>query len=793
MKYLSGKWLAQAVADRIVAAPYRAFGLGLAVCMTMAFFAAKLEFDTGFMALLPENAHEVKEVNALRERAGGTVELVVAVGGREDARLPFARELVRALRNKPWIQRADVEFPIEFFKERKLYLLPIAQLRKLQQAIDEEIGRAKARANPLYVDREEDAPTPWAEVDTRETLEQKRGLLKSTFSSSDGKYLFVRVKPKGTSFDMSAGAVLLANIKGQVEEISPKRHGVVVRYAGGLPINQEQHQQMNEDLRFASVLALVLVLVLLAGYIRRPETLLIVAIPLVGGLCITMGITALTIGRLNLVSGFLVTALIGLGIDFEIHLYLRYLEELGESGDRVESMRKAIAGTLPGGITGALTTAAAFFSMAISDSRGFREYGQIAGLGVLVTLVAAYVMLPALALTVTRSVKRRKARGPAKRVFGRGLATMIVAASAAILIFSLYVSPRIRFRSNFKQLQSTSEAAKFSAYVDQTFGSLSPAGILVRDVEQARRVEEWLVARSKQPNAVIDRVLSLAAMTPTQVEQRVAILAEMRKSLQDVLKEKLSKADRMRVLDALKLVEARPWSPRDIPAVYRKQFMTLEEDGTFVFVWPSLEMGEDVEVIAWADELNQIQRELAAIGIPVKILDENRVAGRVLKEMRIDGPYVLAYAGIAILILLVLDFRDLRKVALVYGSLGVGLVWMLGVMYAYDIEINVFNLAIIPTVLGLGIDNAIHLQHRYSQEGPGSVGYVLSTTGSASFLASATTVIGFGAAITAHHLGVQSMGTLAVVGFSCAFFSTTVFFPALLQLLEGRQPRRGGG
>ncbi len=90
------------------------------------------------------------------------------------------------------------------------------------------------------------------------------------------------------------------------------------------------------------------------------------------------------------------------------------------------------------------------------------------------------------------------------------------------------------------------------------------------------------------------------------------------------------------------------------------------------------------------------------------------------------------------------------------------------------------------TVIGLGIDNAVHIQLRYQEEGPGALPKVVATTGSASFLASATTAIGFGAAVTAHHYGVQSMGWLAVVGLTCTFVASTIFFPSLLRILEKR-------
>jgi predicted RND superfamily exporter protein len=107
------------------------------------------------------------------------------------------------------------------------------------------------------------------------------------------------------------------------------------------------------------------------------------------------------------------------------------------------------------------------------------------------------------------------------------------------------------------------------------------------------------------------------------------------------------------------------------------------------------------------------------------------------------------------------------------------------------IEINMFNLIVIPSVIGIGIDNALHIYHRYLERGPGSLRFVLRHTGAAALLASLTTGVGFGSSLVSHHLGLRCLGTLAIIGISFTLISATVFFPALLALLE-RSPAAAG-
>ncbi|MCK5796121.1 MAG: MMPL family transporter, partial [Deltaproteobacteria bacterium] len=323
------------------------------------------------------------------------------------------------------------------------------------------VNDQKRRANPLYVDLEEDGNAEsWR--DTFKKILPKRKVnsthLKRFFVSPDGKYLFLRVKPSGTSYDMREGAKLLADIKAIVHRASPERFGVSVRYAGGLVVNQEQYVRMGADMRRVSVVSLILIVLLVAFYARRIAAPLVFAIPLVAGMVVSLAVTTLLFGQLNLVSALLISALFGLGIDFEVHLYLRFLEEFSALGSKVEAMKKAIVAVFYPALISAFTTAAAFFAIALSDFRGFREYGIIAGIGVLIALGSTFVVLPPVAMVLTRKPGRRRARkGPSTL---RWIVAPIVV--GFVVTLALVWGPKLRWHNDFRQLRGTSEAVDFS-------------------------------------------------------------------------------------------------------------------------------------------------------------------------------------------------------------------------------------------------------------------------------------------------------------------------------------------
>lgn len=783
----------QALAALIVRRPGWFAALGVVVGLIAILLARDLRFETSFAALLPTDDPAVQEVEAVKARAGGTADLIVAIrradGQCDVACEVFAEGLAARFQRQAWVARADASYPTELFEARRLLFLGQEQLRGLQEAVEDDVTRAKANAtNPLFVDLQDGLP-PWEATESFLKREEADAPLSASMASADGRYRFVRVKPRGTSYDMAEGAETLRRAAELVSDARPQDHQLQVRFSGALPVNQEQHQIMTRDLARASVIALVAILLLLTAYTRQIAASLIIALPLLLGIAATLAVTALTVGQLNLVSGFLVTALLGIGVDYGIHLYLRFLENLGQGASRVAAMHGAMVATFPGCLTSALTTFAAFVTMTLSDFRGFSEYGGIAATGVLFTLLTSFLFLPPLAMRLSLVPGRRRPDPLARAGAARGLAWGVVMASVALLIAASHEGLQVRFRTDFKQaVGRDAPEARFQAdVVEPAFGgSLNPGVIAVRDLPEARTAEAVVRRHLARPDSEIDRVFSLASLVPEDLEPRREILDEIQEELGRLPRDKLpaDAKDKLRTLDTQ--LAAQPWTLEDVPGRVRRLLQSLDGGLSFVLVWPRRAMALDEEIQAWAHELDQVQADLREAGVEAPILDENRVAARVLARIRRDGPRVVFLGVAAVLVLLLLDFRSLRRAGLVASALGVGMVWMLGAMGALGMDLNVFNIAVLPTVIGIGIDNAVHIMHRYAQEGPGSVGKVLRTTGAASVLASLTTAMGFAATLVAHHEGIATMGRTAVVGFLATLVASTVLFPALLRVLEKR-------
>jgi predicted RND superfamily exporter protein len=109
---------------------------------------------------------------------------------------------------------------------------------------------------------------------------------------------------------------------------------------------------------------------------------------------------------------------------------------------------------------------------------------------------------------------------------------------------------------------------------------------------------------------------------------------------------------------------------------------------------------------------------------------------------------------------------------------------MVGFMALFGIKFNYSNFMALPLIIGIGIDDGVHILHRYKIEGRNSIPTVIHFTGRAILLTSLTTMIGFGSMGLASHRGIASMGQVLFLGVGCCFLSSAYLLPAIITVFE---------
>lgn len=777
--------MAEVLARRIVESPVACLVLVVAVTALAAVSAVGLGFDSSYYTMLPRDEPRIVEADAVRARTGGQRQLVVAISGGDRAtRAAFGRALSERIEPLPQIRWVDAALPVAWFDDRALWLLDEGRLEDLVDAVGEALDLEAAAHHPLGLSLADDASREeaWARVEqiarpADGTLHQAR------LESRDGRYTFVIVTPTVPVMDFAGTRAMFAGIDEAVERLRVVHPEIAVRYAGKFQLARDQHAVLSADLRRASVLALVLCILVIAAFTRTFSAPVFVGVGVVLGLVWTLGVARVLVGSLNLISAFLIPVLIGLGADFGIHLVTRFLVER-RTRSKEDALRETIRALLPPSLIGALTTSATFLVLTVSDFAGFYQLGLVTAVGVMLTFVVSFLAIPPMLAFVDPR--------PRSEVCAPRLATwaapIVVVALTAWALYGAASIGRIHFDNDYRRLRTDSDELEFFEYVDDNLGFRFDPTIVVVDPEHVATVHRVIDAlRAGRADDPVERVFSIQELLPRPSERRAELFAALDRLLARRAYDHLD-GDRARsIARARERTAQPPWDADAIPASIRRRLTTLDGEGAIVLFWPKVSITSDVAAWAWAAELDEIRAQLDAEGVEHLMATETLTPSWVHALIVADAPSLIGLASIVVFLITALLMRSIRGTLLVCVPLVIAVLGALGVMAAFHLNLDLFNLIVLPCVLGIGIDNLVHLVHRFERAGAGSMARVMRETGLTVALTSITTAIGFGSMLVAHHAGLRSLGTLALIAIGFTLAAAALYLPALVTWLDRRR------
>ena len=592
---------------------------------------------------------------------------------------------------------------------------------------------------------------------------------------------------------------LLAGIRSTIEEIDPRSFhpGLEVAFSGSFNNAFNQYEVILQDLRSTALYAFLGVLVLISLYFRQVLSPLFIVVPLLMGLSWTFALTWLVIGNLNQITVCLFAILFGLGIDFGIHIFARFREARRRGLETEAALVETVCQTGRALTTTAVTTAVAFFSLLFSDFKGFSEFGFIVGAGILFSLVAMVVISPAFIVLAERlGLIRLGQREVPDHLLRRGrypiphltLLLAVVATAYSVLHLS-----DLRFEYDFKKLRpDTSSGGPKASLPDELKETRAPAIVLTENEAQAMAVVAEVERRRSAlgDSSTIRSVRSVYSLLPADQEEKLAILAGLRRTLEE--NEGLLEDDDRARADSLRLyLDVSRLRLEDLPGEMTKSFSGKEgEILSFVQINAAVPLRDGRNAIAFARQIKEIRTPDGGTFHPSSA---HIIFAEMLELMLDDAVKAVIVTLIAVTLVLLVDLRSLTGTLLVLTPLLTALAWVTGLMYIFDFKVNIYNIVAFPTIIGMGIDNAVHMFHRYREAGPGSMRLVLRTTGTVLLATTLTTMVGFAGLVPAHHPALYWVGTVSLLGLGSCFLSAVTLLPALLQLREGQRKtaRRG--
>ncbi len=777
---------------------------------------SKLELRTDMAELLPDTHPAVRALRTITPRQKSATNLVIILESPDAAanrrfidvlKPALMRMIPEVFTEIQW--KPSTEIP-EHAAQWKWMYADLKELQKAESTLDRIVA---SRSSPLMVDLEGDAEQELK--DLRKKLEQKLPPRPSEdmFTLDEGQkhsigiMLWRRRDGLGSLGDHQT----MASVQKTIADLHPESFHpqMRVRYTGHIAMALDEQNAIREDITIATTVCTSMVLLVIYLYFRRVGLLVVIGIPAFYGVLLALALAQFSLKYLNINTAFLISIILGNGINTPIILLARYGEERRRNASVRDALTTAMSRTLLATATAMLAASIAYGSLTITDFRGFNQFGLIGGAGMLLVWIVTIFLVPPLVLLGERL--RSGVFTPKSNLWRRPFLVLgnfvdrhpvlvailnIALIAGAALPLSRYLGDPLEWNINNLRSDETEsqrlwwkmEAMKMG---EVGAGYIGNTGVLlVDDPSEADTVAEAMRQKDRALGSrhVLKTVRTINSVLPVDQEAKLEVLGRLRQKI-DRHRDMMS-AEEWKDIQSFRPPEyLRKLGPDDLPRIVREAFTEIDNTrGRLI--------GIDADYDNGYQDWNGHDLLRLAEALKVKILGKTWVAasagtifGGMIETIHRDGPPVTLAALGGVLTLVFLMF-GLRGALPVLTSVAVGVIWLGGILGLLKLKLNFMNFVALPITLGIGTEYAANIWGRLRVEGAQAISNVISDTGSAVALCSATTIIGYSSLLLARNQSLRSFGLAADIGEATCLVAALTVLPIVVSALWRRRPQK---
>lgn len=876
----------------------------------------RLKIEPNWIDLVPRYDKSVQEFTTITSNFGSATPIILAIENDDKQKLKaIALEVAHDLeRMTNFFRRVEVSVDKDFFYNHAFMLEKTSQLKQAKDTMNnfdllpylrnmndsfEKTyigGESDLGDDELQVVRginslvdllgsmnhsfEQDDPGQWGRSQADQGVEDMLYQF-----SADQKMVLITILPLSPVSDLDVIMEFVPELNKEIDTIKAKYPGTRMRMTGMHIVSHDEMASMEGDTMVLTLIAFIIILLTFVVVFKMWGAPLLAMLSLMLGIIWDLGITALTIGRLNLMTSMTAVILIGLGVDYFVHIISGYTEGKKEGLSTPEACVYSMDKVGTGVFIGGLTTAIAFFILGFSKMQMFKELGIVLGTGIVATMLVSFLLLPAFLSAFLKDKKKERPQwlkivltilavitiipgililtqkiaekishhrqGDASEVFSRwGKTTtrkpvfILITIAVVSVVFGVTMFFN-KMDSNLMNIEDQSlDSIVLQREVVKRYGLSDTALIYTTsNIQQSQAIAEQL-----EDNKLVRMVNSLASYIPSgkNQQQRLPYLRQIQAGLRaytpstridptalsneiDRLDMNLRELSQMATLGGQKLLEQRLESllsngssysqsrdalirklasentdslgrfqqaygqvmkktylgmatpqlitRQDLPASVLDTYINKQGTRYLNYVYSKTDLWENTADSPFILGVREIAPQ--ATGMPVLVQVLLREGGR-------EGRKAIGWSLLAIVILLLIDFKNVKHTLIAIIPLVLGFIWMLGILPLTTRPMDIMMMMIIPLIIGIGIDDGVHILHRYRKEGD-NMPRILGTTGNALFLTTFTTMIGFGSLMFAKMEGLRSMGIILFIGIGACYIITVSVLPTLLHLMDKKK------
>jgi len=651
---------------------------------------------------------------------------------------------------------------------------------------------------------------------------------------------FILVKPVFDYNEMVPAEQSFKAIRRIVTNFQTNHTNVRIRLTGEVALEHEELESISEDITLAGFMSLLLVCPALLFGLRSAKLALATLVTLMTGLILSAGFATVAVGHLNLISVAFAVLYVGLGVDYAIHLGLRYRDFIKADIPRIQAISYSVRAIGPSIILCTITTSIGFFVFIPTAYVGVSELGIISGTAMFIGLFVTLSLLPA--LLVLLPIKAHQSELDLFKLptwcttFPMRFAGPIKWTTLIMALGALFLLPKVSF--NFDPISLRDPSSESVTTFKDLLKAKDSSPITISILAPNRQATVELRAKLKALDSV-DKIISIDSFIPDEQSDKLELLLGLEESLgpelqnfPDVRQE--SVAAQIQALKKLmqsvdsSLHAANAQNPGEPLIELNNQLSNflsaLEQDGKDAnnALLTRLQHNllgnlptaiNSLFIALQAEAINNIEglpKEIRARWIshqgiyrlqvlPSKDLYDGENLREFVDQVQqvapdaTDLPVIYAESGkevvlafqqalfnavSAIALITFLVFRSIRQTACVLMPLFLASVLTGASTVVMNNPFNFANIIALPLLLGLGVDSAIHMVHRLHHMSGNQQDILTTSTARGVFFSNLTTAVSFSSLAFISHAGTASLGQLLTVGITLTLLCTLIILPA---------------
>jgi predicted exporter len=739
-----------------------------------------LQLDTGVEALLPADSVSVLSLEEARDKFGLEEPLTILVASDDpDRNKALIAQLAETFAQWPETVWVMTSYGLDALAERALYYVDTDTLYEWSELAEEALDWEVCKASPLCVTIADPPELPDSD-EVREAVDRSAAgtvLRQLTGESAkqggdgtngeegpqalcndEGSVCAVQVMLSGSPGDLGYARMIKERAEAVMASLAQSQpEGTRFEVTGRYRVAPLEHGIILNDLRLVSILAALGSLLMVLVFFRDLTAVVQLMVPMLSGLAVAVGLVVLIEPKINIISASALAILAGMAIDFGIHLLMHYQSARAEGLSPAAAAKASVQELWVSLLVAGLTTACGFGALSMTDFQGFSQMGWIASLGIIVTLLWTLAVFPSMVRLVPGSSKAHRQPAAKDRSARR--------AASIFLLVGLLAIPfarQVGFESNLSKLQPEGIGHTIDGSLMRARADINALYIGESREAVNAAIEDQLMTRGAMETLGVEPVVvSAQVIFPEDSDEKTEILANLKATLERA-RQKATERDDTKLL--AELDELEPWvdvdgppKPDQIPEWLAATLVlkdgSVGKSGIIYVPLRGSNAAAMERLAAWLDELREAHPK-------VTFASAAALLGEVTPALIADSPWILALVFLGLIVATAIASRSFSVTRDVFLATALSTIFFAATLALFGIDLHLYNLLAVPVVVGLSVDGAVHVRWAHDYDGARQK-YATYKAVAASTL---TSMVAFGALMTADSPGLRSLGQVGVIG-----------------------------